>query len=328
MATYLITGVAGFIGSTLAHAVLAQGGEVVGFDNFSTGKRENLAGLLDRIQFHQADLLDLDALHQACRGVDYVFHEAAIPSVPRSVKDPLGNNRANVDGTLNLLVAARDAKAKRVIYAASSSAYGDTPTLPKREDMPPNPISPYATAKLASEYYMTSFYRCYGLETVCLRYFNVFGPRQDPASPYSGVLAKFITQMLEGESPTIFGDGKQSRDFTYVDNVVEANLLASKAERSQVAGRVFNVATARRTDLYQTFQILKKLTGYSGEVKYGPERAGDVKHSLADISRAEQCFGYKPKVEFEEGLSRTIAWYRNRELEPQLGKPVSGHDLR
>ena len=328
MATYLITGVAGFIGSTLAHAVLAQGGEVVGFDNFSTGKRENLAGLLDRIQFHQADLLDLDALHQACRGVDYVFHEAAIPSVPRSVKDPLGNNRANVDGTLNLLVAARDAKAKRVIYAASSSAYGDTPTLPKREDMPPNPISPYATAKLASEYYMTSFYRCYGLETVCLRYFNVFGPRQDPASPYSGVLAKFITQMLEGESPTIFGDGKQSRDFTYVDNVVEANLLASKAERSQVAGRVFNVATARRTDLYQTFQILKKLTGYSGEVKYGPERAGDVKHSLADISRAEQCFGYKPKVEFEEGLARTIAWYRDRELEPQLGKPVSGHDLR
>jgi nucleoside-diphosphate-sugar epimerase len=328
MATYLITGVAGFIGSTLARAVLAQGGEVVGFDNFSTGKRENLAGLLDRIQFHQADLLDLDALHQACRGVDYVFHEAAIPSVPRSVKDPLGNNRANVDGTLNLLVAARDAKAKRVIYAASSSAYGDTPTLPKREDMPPNPISPYATAKLASEYYMTSFYRCYGLETVCLRYFNVFGPRQDPASPYSGVLAKFITQMLEGESPTIFGDGKQSRDFTYVDNVVEANLLASKAERSQVAGRVFNVATARRTDLYQTFQILKKLTGYSGEVKYGPERAGDVKHSLADISRAEQCFGYKPKVEFEEGLARTIAWYRDRELEPQLGKPVSGHDLR
>ena len=328
MATYLITGVAGFIGSTLARAVLAQGGEVVGFDNFSTGKRENLAGLLDRIQFHQADLLDLDALHQACRGVDYVFHEAAIPSVPRSVKDPLGNNRANVDGTLNLLVAARDAKVKRVIYAASSSAYGDTPTLPKREDMPPNPISPYATAKLASEYYMTSFYRCYGLETVCLRYFNVFGPRQDPASPYSGVLAKFITQMLEGESPTIFGDGKQSRDFTYVDNVVEANLLASKAERSQVAGRVFNVATARRTDLYQTFQILKKLTGYSGEVKYGPERAGDVKHSLADISRAEQCFGYKPKVEFEEGLARTIAWYRDRELEPQLGKPVSGHDLR
>jgi UDP-glucose 4-epimerase len=227
------------------------------------------------------------------------------------VQDPLGNNRANVDGTLNLLVAARDAKVKRVIYAASSSAYGDTPTLPKREDMPPNPISPYATAKLAGEYYMTSFYRCYGLETVSLRYFNVFGPRQDPASPYSGVLAKFITQMLKGEEATIFGDGKQSRDFTYIDNVIEANLLACHAEAKAAAGRVFNVAIGRRTDLYQTFQILKKLIGYPGDVKYGPERAGDVKHSLADISRAEHHLGYKPKVDFEEGLSRTIEWYRS-----------------
>jgi len=328
MLRYLVTGVAGFIGSTLAHAVLAQGGGVVGLDNFSTGNHENLAGVLDRIEFHEADLLDLDALHQACRGVDYVLHEAAIPSVPRSVKDPLESNRANVDGTLNLLVAARDAKVKRVVYAASSSAYGDTPTLPKREDMLPYPISPYATAKLASEYYMTSFYRCYGLETVCLRYFNVFGPRQDPASPYSGVLAKFITQMLEGEAPTIFGDGKQSRDFTYVDNVAEANLLACTAPSGEVAGGVFNVATGRRTDLYQTFQILKKLTGYSGEVKYGPEREGDVKHSLADISLAEKHLGYKPKVDFEEGLTRTMAWYRCRELEPQLGKPATGRDSR
>jgi UDP-glucose 4-epimerase len=326
MPRYLVTGVAGFIGSTLAHAVLAQGGGVVGLDNFSTGNHENLAGVLDRIEFHEADLLDLDALHQACRGVDYVLHEAAIPSVPRSVKDPLESNRANVDGTLNLLVAARDAKVKRVVYAASSSAYGDTPTLPKREDMLPYPISPYATAKLASEYYMTSFYRCYGLETVCLRYFNVFGPRQDPASPYSGVLAKFITQMLEGEAPTIFGDGKQSRDFTYVDNVAEANLLACTAPSGEVAGGVFNVATGRRTDLYQTFQILKKLTGYSGEVKYGPEREGDVKHSLADISLAEKHLGYKPKVDFGEGLTRTVAWYRSRELEPQLGKPATGRD--
>jgi len=192
--------------------------------------------------------------------------------------------------------------------------------------MLPYPISPYATAKLASEYYMTSFYRCYGLETVCLRYFNVFGPRQDPASPYSGVLAKFITQMLEGEAPTIFGDGKQSRDFTYVDNVAEANLLACTAPSGEVAGGVFNVATGRRTDLYQTFQILKKLTGYSGEVKYGPEREGDVKHSLADISLAEKHLGYKPKVDFEEGLTRTVAWYRSRELEPQLGKPATGRD--
>ncbi|MGH9545843.1 MAG: SDR family oxidoreductase [Terriglobales bacterium] len=317
MATYLVTGVAGFIGSTLARELLARGERVRGFDNFSTGKRENLAGILDQIEFHEADLLDLEALHQACHGVDYILHQAAIPSVPRSVKDPLGNNRANVDGTLNLLVAARDAKVRRVIYAASSSAYGDTPTLPKREDMSPNPISPYATAKLASEYYMTSFYRCYGLETVCLRYFNVFGPRQDPASPYSGVLAKFITQMLHGEAPTIFGDGKQSRDFTFVENVVKANLLACQTENQEVAGKVFNVATGRHTDLYQTFQILKQLIGYAGEVKYGPERAGDVKHSLADISRAEKYFGYQPSVDFEEGLSRTIAWYRSRESKPQ-----------
>ncbi len=326
MATYLITGVAGFIGSTLARAVLAQGGAVVGFDNFSTGKYENLTGVLDRIQLHKADLLDLDALHRACRGVDCVFHEAAIPSVPRSIKDPLESNQANVDGTLNLLVAARDAKVKRVVYAASSSAYGDTPTLPKREDMLPDPISPYATAKLAGEYYMTSFYRCYGLETVRLRYFNVFGPRQDPSSPYSGVLAKFITQMLDREPPTIFGDGKQSRDFTYVDNVVEANLLACTVRGAEVAGRVFNVATARRADLHQTFQILKKLTGYSGEVKYGEERGGDVKHSLADISLAKKHLGYKPIVDFEEGLARTVAWYRSRELEPQVDRHATGRN--
>lgn len=311
MATYLVTGVAGFIGSTLARALLARGEQVRGIDNFCTGKRENLTDCISQIELHEVDLLDLDALHRACRGVDYVFHEAAIPSVPRSVQDPLGNNRANVDGTLNLLVAARDAKVKRVIYAASSAAYGDTPTLPKREDMPPNPISPYAVAKLAGEYYMTSFYRCYGLETVSLRYFNVFGPRQDPASPYSGVLAKFITQMLNGEEATIFGDGKQSRDFTYVDNVVEANLLACQADAKEAAGQVFNVATGQRADLYQTFQVLKKLIGYRGDVKYGPERAGDVKHSLADISRAKQQLGYRPKVDFEEGLSRTIEWYRS-----------------
>src|SRR5580765_2464507 len=312
MPIYLITGVAGFIGSSLAHAVLAQGGKVVGFDNFSTGKRENLNGVLDRIQLHDADLLDLDALHRACRGVDFVFHEAAIPSVPRSVKDPVGNNQANVDGTLNLLVAARDAKVKRVVYAASSSAYGDTPTLPKREDMLPNPISPYATAKLAGEYYMTSFYRCYGLETVCLRYFNIFGPRQDPTSPYSGVLAKFITQMLAGEQPTIFGDGGQSRDFTYIDNAVEANLLACKAPAAKVAGQIFNVATGTRVDLNETFKALQPLTGYKGQPKYGPERGGDIKHSLADISRAETALGYRTLVDFEEGLKRTVDWYREQ----------------
>ncbi|MBZ5722003.1 MAG: SDR family oxidoreductase [Acidobacteriia bacterium] len=310
MALYLITGVAGFIGSGLARAVLAQGDQVRGIDNLSTGRRENLTEIKDGIDFREADLLDLDAVHAACKGADYVLHQAAIPSVPKSVVDPLGSNRANVDATVNVLVGARDAKVKRVVYAASSSAYGDTPTLPKREDMPPNPISPYAVAKLASEYYMVSFYRCYGLETVCLRYFNIFGPRQDPSSPYSGVLAKFITQMLRGEQPTIFGDGSQSRDFTYIDNAVEANLLACKAPAEQAAGRVFNIATGRRVDLNETFLTLKQIIGYKGEVKHAPERAGDIKHSLADMSRAEKHLGYKPKVDFEEGLRRTIEWYR------------------
>ena len=312
MAKYLVTGIAGFIGSTIARRILAQGDQVRGVDNLATGNHQNIAEILDRIDFHQTDILDLDGLHSACEGVDYVFHEAAIPSVPKSVLDPLGNNRANVDGTANVLVAARDAKVKRVVYAASSSAYGDTPTLPKRESMPPNPISPYAVAKLASEYYMISFYRCYGLETVCLRYFNIFGPRQDPTSPYSGVLAKFITQMLQGAEPTIFGDGTQSRDFTYIDNVVSANLLAAKAPASQAAGMVFNVATGTRVDLNETFRVLKKLTAYHGDVKYGPERAGDVKHSLADLSLISGKLGYKPLVGFEEGLRRTVEWYREQ----------------
>src|SRR5579863_4278433 len=248
MALYLITGIAGFIGSSIARAVLARGEQVRGIDNFATGKRENIAEIRDRIDFREADLLDLDAMHSACSGVDFVLHQAAIPSVPKSVLDPLGNNRANVDGTVNVLVAARDAKVKRVVYAASSSAYGDTPTLPKHEAMKPDPISPYAVAKLAGEHYMASFYRCYQLETVALRYFNIFGPRQDPSSPYSGVLAKFITQMLSGAQPTIFGDGEQSRDFTYIDNAVEANLLACQAS-SSAAGNVFNVATGRRVTL-------------------------------------------------------------------------------
>src|SRR5450631_2100267 len=312
MAKYLVTGAAGFIGSSLVRALLERGEQVRGVDNFDTGKRENLTEVLSRMEFREADILDLDAMHQACAGVDFVLHQAAIPSVPKSVLDPLANNRANVDGTVNLLVAARDAKVKRVVYAASSSAYGDTPTLPKREDMSPDPISPYAVAKLASERYMISFYRCYGLETVCLRYFNVFGPRQDPASPYSGVMAKFITQMLAGKAPTIFGDGTQSRDFTYVDNTVEANLLAAKAPAGDAAGRVFNVATGRRVDLNEMFQLLKKPTGYSGDAQYGAERAGDIKHSLADISCAEKYLGYRPTVDFEEGLRRTVEWYRSQ----------------
>jgi nucleoside-diphosphate-sugar epimerase len=312
MSLYLITGIGGFIGSSLARTLLAHGEQVRGVDNFSTGKRENIAEILDRIDFREADLLDADAMHEACAGADFVLHQAAIPSVPKSVLDPLGSNRANIDGTVNLLVAARDAKVKRVVYAASSSAYGDTPTLPKHEEMKPNPISPYAVQKLAGEHYMVSFYRCYGLETVCLRYFNVFGPRQDPSSPYSGVLAKFITLMLRGEQPTIFGDGEQSRDFTYIDNVVHANLLACTALADQVAGRMFNIATADRITLNETFKALQGLTGFSGQPIYGPERGGDIKHSLADISKAEAEFGYRVTVEFEEGLRRTVDWYRGK----------------
>jgi nucleoside-diphosphate-sugar epimerase len=316
MAKYLVTGAAGFIGSSLVRALLDGGGEVRGIDNFATGRRENLTGVLSRIDFREADILDLEAMHDACAGIDYVLHEAAIPSVPKSVLDPLASNRANVDGTVNVLVAARDAKVKRVVYAASSSAYGDTPTLPKYEGMTPNPISPYAVAKLASELYMISFYRCYGLETVCLRYFNIFGPRQDPSSPYSGVLAKFSMQMLRGEQPTIFGDGETSRDFTYIDNAVSANLLACSAPAAQCAGRVFNCATGRRITLNETFQALKPLTGYTGNVKYGPERGGDIKHSLADITQAEKHLGYKVLVNFEDGLRRTVEWYKRQ------GQPV------
>jgi nucleoside-diphosphate-sugar epimerase len=309
MAKYLITGIAGFIGSSLAQTLLSRGHEVRGIDNLSTGRLDNLAGFIGKVDFHEADLDDVDAVKRACNGIDYILHQAAIPSVPRSLLDPIGCNRASVDGTVNLLVAAREAHVKRVVFAASSSAYGNTPILPKREDMMANPISPYAVAKIAGEYYMKSFYQCYGLETICLRYFNVFGPRQDPRSPYSGVLAKFILQMLKGETPTIFGDGQQSRDFTYVDNVVSANLLACGAP-SNAAGRVFNVACGSSVTLNEVVTKLKRLTGYSGQTMYQPERTGDVKHSLADLSLATKFLGYKPAVDFDEGLRVTVEWYR------------------
>ena len=321
MLTYLITGIAGFIGSALARALVERGERVRGVDNLATGSSDNLREIADAIELHDLDIGDTDGMRELCRGVDYVLHQAAIPSVPRSVKDPLESNRANVDGTVSILVAARDAKVKRVVYAASSSAYGDTPTLPKHEGMLPNPISPYAVAKLAGEHYMRSFYRVYGLETVSLRYFNIFGPRQAADSPYSGVLAKFITQMLAGEQPTIFGDGEQSRDFTYVDNAVSANLLACSAPGADVGGRVFNVAVGRRVTLNETFETLKSLTGYKGQVAHGPERTGDVKHSLADITLAERHLRYKPLVSFEDGLRRTVAWYKeSRQLKAVPGR--------
>ena len=310
MSTYLITGVAGFIGSALARGVIAQGDKVRGIDNLSTGKRENLAEISSQIELIEADLLDMNAVQSACRGVDYVLHEAAIPSVPRSVKDPLESNRANVDATVNLLIAARDAKVKRVVYAASSSAYGDTPTLPKHEAMPPDPISPYAVAKLASEFYMTSFWRCYGLETVSLRYFNIFGPRQDPSSPYSGVLARFISQMLKGEQPTIFGDGLQSRDFTYVANVVDGNLLALRAKG--LRGQAVNLATGRRISLRELLGALGREIGCPSRARRLPPRPGDIRHSLADIKRARKLLRYRPRVSFEAGLKLTVDWYRRQ----------------
>jgi UDP-glucose 4-epimerase len=282
---------------------------VRGIDSFITGKRENLIGL-DGLEFLGGDLADPAVCAQACEGVEIVFHEAALASVPRSVADPVATNVNCVDATLNVLVAAKAAGVRRVVYAGSSSAYGESPTLPKREDMLPIPISPYAVAKLAGEHYMGTFARVYGIETVTLRYFNVFGPYQDPTSHYSGVLAIFCRKMLAGEQPTIYGDGEQSRDFTYIDNVVHANLLAAAAPAERVSGRMMNAATGARNTLNETFSILKGLTGFSGEPAYGAPRSGDIRDSLADISLARELLGYEPQVDFREGLRRTVEWYR------------------
>lgn len=263
------------------------------------------------MDFIEADINDAAAVAEACREVECIFHEAAIPSVPRSIEDPICSNHAGVSGTVQLLVGAKNAKVRRVVYAGSSSVYGNAPTLPKSEDMWPNPISPYAVSKLAGEFYMQSFERVYGLETVTIRYFNVFGPYQDPTSEYSGVLAKFTLKMLAGDTPTIYGDGEQSRDFTFIENVVHGNLLAAEAPSERVSGRVFNVATGNRITLNQAVEILKEATDYGGEVKYAEQRGGDVKHSLADISQAKEQFGYEPLVQFREGLERTVDWYKS-----------------
>ncbi len=307
---YLVTGAAGFIGRSIAAALLARGERVRGVDNFITGKRENLVGL-DGMEFIEGDLTRTEDCAKACRGVEVVFHEAALASVPRSVADPAGTNLHCVTATLNLLVAAREAGVRRVVYAGSSSAYGDTPTLPKHEQMLPNPISPYAVAKLAGEHYMKVFARVYGMETVVLRYFNVFGPHQDPTSQYSGVLAKFCLAMLTGKRPVIYGDGAQSRDFTFIENVVRANLLAAEAPASKASGMVMNAATGERITLNETFGILRELTGFDGEPVYEQPRAGDIRDSLADIRLAGEVLGYKPTVNFKEGLRRTVAWYRD-----------------
>jgi UDP-glucose 4-epimerase len=309
LASYLVTGAAGFIGRSIAAALLARGESVRGIDNFSTGKRSNLVGL-ESMDFIEGDLADPAACARACAGVEVVFHEAALASVPRSVEDPVATNVACVDATLNLLVAARAAGVRRVVYAGSSAAYGDSPTLPKHEGMLPSPISPYAVAKLAGEHYMGAFSRVYGLETVVLRYFNVFGPYQDPTSHYSGVLAIFCRCLLAGQQPTIYGDGEQSRDFTYIDNVVHGNLLAAEAPAVKVSGRMMNLATGTRITLNQTFDILCQLTGYSGKPAYEPARSGDIRDSLADIHLAQELLGYTNQVDFREGLRRTVEWYR------------------
>ncbi len=317
MAQYLVTGAAGFIGRSIAAALVARGDSVRGIDSLITGKRANLAGLeamefgQEGMEFIEGDLTDPETCKKACAGVEIVFHEAALASVPRSVADPITTNANCVDATVNLLNAARAAGVRRVIYAGSSSVYGDTPTLPKHEQMLPQPQSPYAVAKLAAEHYMRAFTHVYGLETVTLRYFNVFGTYQDPTSHYSGVLAIFCRKMLAGEQPTIYGDGEQSRDFTYIENVVKGNLLAAAAPAEKVAGKSMNLATGARITLNETFKILRELTGYRGEPAYAEPRAGDVKHSLADIRLAEELLGYKPIVDFREGLRRTVEWYRN-----------------
>jgi nucleoside-diphosphate-sugar epimerase len=310
MAKYLITGIAGFIGSSLARALAERGEEVRGVDNYLTGKAANLAGYRDRIDFREVDLRDAAAIRTACEGIDYILHIGALPSVPLSVAHPEPSHRCNVEGTFHVLEGARAAGVKRIIYAASSSAYGNQPVLPSKESMRPMPISPYAVQKLVGEYYMSSYWQVYGLETVSLRYFNVFGPRQGADSPYSGVLAKFIQQMLEGTRPTIFGTGEQGRDFTYIDNIISANLLACAAPAEKVAGRVFNTACGGQYTLKQIYQLLAKLTGFERPPLHAKSRTGDILHSQADISAAAEAFGYRPLVSVEEGLQRTVEWYR------------------
>jgi UDP-glucose 4-epimerase len=310
MSRYLITGIAGFIGSNLAHALVELGHEVRGVDNLSHGRLENLAGINDRVDFRQADITNTEEIRSACEGVDYVLHQAALGSVPRSLADPVASNHANVVGTLKVLQAAREAGVKRVIYASSSSVYGDTPTLPKQEDMGTNPISPYAVSKLTGELYAVSFSRILELATVSLRYFNVFGPRQHPTSQYAAVIPKFVGAMLAGERPTVFGDGHQRRDFTYIDNVVSANLLACTAPPDLVAGKVFNIAAGINFSILELYALLQDMTGSDKSPRFAASRSGDVRDSLADISRAQQAMGYQRLVGFEEGLARTVEWYR------------------
>ncbi len=324
MSTYLITGVAGFIGSHLADALLERGHSVRGFDNLSTGKLANVPAGVDYIQ---GDLADADVVARACVGIDAILHQGALPSVPRSVKDPRPSHKANIDGTFNVLEGARAAGVRRVLYAASSSAYGNQSGFPRVETMTPQPVAPYPVQKLAGELYMQSYARVYGTETVCLRYFNIFGPRQTPDSPYSGVIAKWALQMLRGEQPTIQGDGEQGRDFTYIANAVSANLLALEAPAENISGKVFNIACGQRYSLNELYRILAGLTDYAKLPTFTGPRAGDIRNSLADISAARDAFGYEPLMGFEQGLAHTVAWHREQ-LAQSSGGPFTAQSYR
>jgi nucleoside-diphosphate-sugar epimerase len=306
---YLVTGGAGFIGSNTVDELVRRGHSVVVLDDLSSGKEDNLAEIRNKITFIKGSITDIEVVRRAMHEAEYVLHLGARTSVPRSVKDPIDTNKINIEGTLNVLVAAKELKVKRVVFAASSSAYGETPTLPKVETMQPQPISPYGVTKYVGELYGQTFGRCYGLENVSLRYFNIFGPRQDPGSPYSGVLAKFCTAFLEDTPPLVFGDGEQTRDFTYVENAVQANLLACEAPNA--SGKVFNVGVGERISLNEVLRELGKITGKRLEAKYEPPRDGDIRDSQADISQARECLDYDPQVSFEEGLARTFEWYRS-----------------
>jgi len=305
---FVVTGGAGFIGSNTVDELVRRGHSVVVLDDLSSGKEDNLSEIRNKITLIKGSITDIEIVRKAMHEAEFVIHLAARTSVPKSVKDPIETNRVNIDGTLNVLVAARDARVKRIVFAASSSAYGETPTLPKVEKMEPQPISPYGVTKYVGELYAQTFGRCYGLENVSLRYFNIFGPRQEPTSPYSGVLAKFCTAFLEDTQPVIFGDGEQTRDFTYVDNAVQANLLACEAPN--VSGKVFNIGVGGRSSLNQTVTLLSNISGKKLEPKYEPARDGDIRDSQADISQAREFLGYEPSVAFDEGLRRTFEWYR------------------